>query len=314
MEKKKEILKIDENIEQAKFDREIANLKNKFLECCSEDPNAFWHVHKHEVELPLKNDFSGKLRRSKAVPMNQEQMVHCKEEIKSLLQKGLIRKRKSPIACFVFYVNKHVEIARGKPRLVVNYKPLNNLLDYDAYPLPKPSTILTQISKSKIFSKFDLESGFWQVGIKESDKWKTTFYVLEGHFEWNIMPFELINARSAFQRIMDEMFEGMEEFIRKYIGDILVHSDDIPSHIKHLKLFLQRIKEKGIVLSETKMKLFKTMIDFLGYNIQCGSYQVIQRSIDFIDHFPDEILDKTQLQRFLGSLNYVSKFLHHCAQ
>ena len=62
------------------------------------------------------------------------------------------------------------------------------------------------------------------------------------------------------------------------------------------------------------MKLFRTMIDFLGYNIQFGSYQVIQRILDFIDNFPDEILDKNQLQRFLGSLNYVSKFLQHCAQ
>jgi len=59
-------------MEQGKFDKEIMDLRNKFLECCSKDPNAFWHVHKHEVELPLKKDFNGKLRRSKAIPMNQE--------------------------------------------------------------------------------------------------------------------------------------------------------------------------------------------------------------------------------------------------
>jgi len=74
--------------------------------------------------------------------MNEEQMKLCKEEIGDLLKKGLIRKSKSLIACFAFYVNKHANISRGKPRLVVNYKPLNNILDYDAYPLPKPSTIL----------------------------------------------------------------------------------------------------------------------------------------------------------------------------
>ena len=56
------------------------------------------------------------------------------------------------------------------------------------------------------------------------------------------------------------------------------------------------------------------MIDFLGYNIQYGAYTVIQRSLDFIDHFPDRIIDKNQLQRFLGSLNYISKFLKHCAE
>ena len=130
---------------------------------------------------------------------------------------------------------------------------------------------------------------------------------MEYHALW------LINAPSAFQRIMDETFEGMDEFLKKYIDDILIHSDNIPEHIKHLRIFLKRVKEMGIVFSESKMKLFRSMIDFLGYNIQYGSYGVIQRSLNFVDHFPDEILDKTQLQRFLGSLNYISKFLQHCA-
>ncbi|GLT66233.1 hypothetical protein SLA2020_386100 [Shorea laevis] len=34
----------------------------------------------------------------------------------------------------------------------------------------------------------------------------------------------------------------------------------------------------------------------------------ISRVIQFADKFPDEILDKTQLQQFLGSLNYVADF------
>jgi hypothetical protein len=35
----------------------------------------------------------------------------------------------------------------------------------------------------------------------------------------------------------------------------------------------------------------------------------IQRSIQFANKFPDQILDKTQLQRFLGCVNYVSDFI-----
>jgi len=106
------------------------------------------------------------------------------------------------------------------------------------------------------------------------------------------MPFGLINAPSTFHRIMDETFEGLEEFLKEYIDDLLVHSDNTPNHIKHLKIFLKRVKEMGIVLSASKMKFFKTMRDFLGYNIQYGSYSVIQRSLNFVDHFPDRITDK----------------------
>ncbi|MDD0298935.1 hypothetical protein PSY73_23485, partial [Shigella flexneri] len=39
-----------------------------------------------------------------------------------------------------------------------------------------------------------------------------------------------------------------------------------------------------------------------------GTITPIERSLAFASKFPDKILDKTQLQRFSGSLNYVLDF------
>ena len=57
-----------------------------------------------------------------------------------------------------------------------------------------------------------------------------------------------------------------------------------------------------------KMKLFQTKIRFLHHEIYQGKTKPIQRSIEFVDRFPNEIKDKKQLQRFLGCLNYVSHY------
>ena len=38
----------------------------------------------------------------------------------------LIRKSKSPWSCSTFYVQKQAELERRTPRLVINYKPLND--------------------------------------------------------------------------------------------------------------------------------------------------------------------------------------------
>jgi len=38
------------------------------------------------------------------------------------------------------------------------------------------------------FSKFDLKSGYYQIYVKEKDKYKTTFIVTFGHYEWNVVP------------------------------------------------------------------------------------------------------------------------------
>ena len=50
-------------------------------------------------------------------------------------------------------------------------------------------------------------------------------------------------------------------------------------------------------------------IRFLGHNIHQGTIIPIDRSIEFANKFPNQILDKTQLQRFLGCLNYVGDFV-----
>ena len=68
------------------------------------------------------------------------------------------------------------------------------------------------------------------------------------------------------------------------------------------------IKHNGLVISAPKIELFQTKVRFLGYYIHQGTFIPITRSIQFVDKFPDEILDKNQLQRFLGSLNYIAEF------
>ena len=66
-----------------------------------------------------------------------------------------------------------------------------------------------------------------------------------------------------------------------------------------------------MVVSPTKIKLFQDKIRFLGHNIYQGKITPIYKAIQFANKFSDEIQDKNQLQRFLGSLNYVSKYYHN---
>ena len=56
------------------------------------------------------------------------------------------------------------------------------------------------------------------------------------------------------------------------------------------------------------MSLIQTKIRFLGHYISQGMITPIERSLEFANKFLDKIIDKTQLQRFLGSLNYVLDF------
>ena len=63
-----------------------------------------------------------------------------------------------------------------------------------------------------------------------------------------------------------------------------------------------------MVVSAEKMQIFQTKIRFLGHNIYQRTITPNSRSIEFTNKFPNEIKEKTQLQRFLGCLNYISNF------
>ncbi|KAL4183391.1 hypothetical protein AMTRI_Chr11g97990 [Amborella trichopoda] len=61
------------------------------------------------------------------------------------------------------------------------------------------------------------------------------------------------------------------------------------------------------------MSLCQTKIRFLGHNIFQGTIVPKDRAIEFAIKFPDIILDKTELQRFLGCLNYIADFIKDLA-
>ena len=90
------------------------------------------------ISLPYEKNFNEKQIPTKVRPiqMNPELLEYCKKEINDLLSKNLIRSSHSPWSCATFYVQKASEIERETPRLVINYKPLNKVLQWIRYPIP----------------------------------------------------------------------------------------------------------------------------------------------------------------------------------
>jgi hypothetical protein len=181
------------------------------------------------------------------------------------------------------------------------------VLERIRYPIPNRKDLVSRLSDALVFSKFDMKSGFWQVQIDDRDRYKTVFTTPFGYYEWNVMPFGLKNGHSEFQNIMNDIFNHLTHFTI----DVLIFSKSIEEHWKHLNSFLDTIKHSGFVVLAKKIKLFQTKIRFLGFDISEGQIHPIDRAIQFTNKFPDVIMDKTQLQRFLGSLNYIADFYNY---
>jgi hypothetical protein len=80
------------------------------------------------------------------------------------------------------------------------------------------------------------------------------------------MGFGLCNAGNTFQWMMDRVTNGLP-FIFVYLDDIIVGSPDLASHLQHLQLLFQRLRDFGLIINSEKCEFRARELDFLGQRV-----------------------------------------------
>ena len=62
-------------------------------------------------------------------------------------------------------------------RICVDLKPLNASVLREVHSLPKVDENLVQLSRGQLFSKWDANSGFWQIPLAKSSRLLATFLI-----------------------------------------------------------------------------------------------------------------------------------------
>ncbi|XP_062089201.1 uncharacterized protein LOC133795762 [Humulus lupulus] len=246
---------------------------NSLMEFSNKCDHPLWKNEEFFISLPFKMNEDANPTKASHLGIGPDHQSLANKECEELKAQGLIEETESPWACHAFYVNNRSEQARGKQRLVINYQPLNHFLTDDKFPLPNRNSLFSSLSQAKVFSKFDLKAGFWQLGVKKEDRPKTAFCIPNHHFQWTVMPFGLKTAPSPFQKAMSKIYKPILNQALIYIDDILLFSPDIKSHTNLLTQFAGITEKYGIMLSEKKMVLGQPKIEFLGMKLHNGTYE-----------------------------------------
>ncbi|PWA56012.1 reverse transcriptase [Artemisia annua] len=198
------------------------HIERALEDVCSENPLDKMNTNNQLVSIKLK-DLLAEINIPNRIPYSIKDVKEFKEECQHLLNKGIIRESSSPHSAPAFYVENNNEIKRGKRRMVINYKKMNDATIGDSYKLPRKDYILEKLKGNTHFSTFDAKSGYWQLRLDESTKPLTAFSCPpQKHYEWNVLPFGLKQAPSIYQRFMDNNLQGLENFCLAYIDDIIV--------------------------------------------------------------------------------------------
>ena len=221
----------------------------------------------------------------------------------SYLAAGFIQHSKSPWASPLVVVPKK----DGSIRITVNYKRLNDVSIIGKLPIPRIDEVLESLGEGKVFTTFDLMSGFFQTAIHPDSVELTAFCTPHGLFEWLRMPQGASGAPGTFQRLMNRVTDGLTN-VRMYIDDAIVFDPDPATHISSLGTFLDRLRQHNLKLAPAKARIGATSIDFLGYTISPNGLRPNAAKVTDLSRQPMPA-NISQLRSLLGGISYYRRFL-----
>jgi hypothetical protein len=119
-------------------------------------------------------------------------------------------------------------------RICIDRRPINLVTREANFPLPLIRDLLESLSGSKVFTKIDLKGGFHQFRVHEPDQVKTAFTWDGQQFVFLGAPFGFKHLAAIFQKTMSDLFKNCP-FVKVYINDIIVHSENFGDHILHVE-------------------------------------------------------------------------------
>ena len=228
-----------------------------------------------------------------------------KEELESMMRQGIISSVIAPTDWCSGMVTAPKQ--NGDVRICVDLTPLNKAVKREIHPMASVDENLAKLKNSKIFSKLDADSGFWQIPLDEESKLLTTFVTPFGRHCFNRLPFGISSAPEVFQRMMSTILEGFEGVVCQ-MGDVLIHVPTQDAHDTRVQQVLERLQASSITLND-KCEFSKRRIKFLGHIISDKRVEIDPDKIKAVQDFPRPST-VTELQRFHGMVNRAARQIH----
>ena len=174
-------------------------------------------------------------------------------------------------------------------------------------PLPKIDEIYAHLKDSKIYSTFNMQSGYYHMVLSEKSRPKSVFVSAYGEWEFKRCPFGLAQAPTYFQRLVNEVLSGLT-FAFGYLDDILVFSPDMETHLKHLRILFERLRSADLKLKEVKCNFLEKHIRYLGHIIWREGIAPVPEKLESIQKMLPPRNPK-EVKQFLGLISYYRKFV-----
>ena len=138
---------------------EVMEVLRRYEEICTEISGKAGVI---ENKIDLSDDCP---IRCKPYPLPYTKRGEIREEIKNMMDTGIVRESSSPYASSLVVVKKK----DGSNRMCVDYRKLSLITIADPAPMTTSEVMFGKLGKRQYYSIIDQSKGYWQIPIAEED-------------------------------------------------------------------------------------------------------------------------------------------------
>ena len=170
--------------------------------------------------------------------------------------------------------------------------------------------VADRLAADSVFTTLDASSGYWQLPVDEESSKLLTFNTPWGRYRFTRLPFGISSAPELYQREMDKLFANLPVDI--IVDDFLIHGKDENDINEKMIAVLERSREVGLKFNPQKVKLRVQQVTYVGHVFTSEGLKPDPEKVRAIQDMPPPS-DKNGVLRFLGTINYLDKFIEHKA-
>ena len=107
---------------------------------------------------------------------------------------------------------------------------------------------------------------------------------------------------------MSVVLEGLSTFAIAYLDDILIFSETVDCHLRHLDIVFERLRAHGLKLKLKKCSFLQLETNYLGFVIDRDGVKPDPKKVEAIKSIPAPTCVR-EVRSFVGMCSYYRRFI-----
>jgi len=168
-------------------------------------------------------------------------------------------------------------------RVVVDLRERNKNTWKLSSPMPDMEGILRRVARKLYRSMIDGQDAYEQIRVIPEHVSRMAVTTPDGNMVSLVVQQGDCNAPATYQALMNHIFgEHIGIFMDVYLDDIIIYSDTLEEHVRHVKIVLEILKREKLYLSEKKLRFLCKEVKILGRIVADDGIRMDPEKVDSI--------------------------------